>query len=96
MFSWDARKASQNLEKHGVSFEEAETVFADFEGLDWEDAGHSGAERRLKRLGRAASGRVLLVVYAIRRLTDGKETIRIISARQSSRKERKAYSRPPD
>ncbi|MHB8754765.1 MAG: BrnT family toxin [Candidatus Acidiferrales bacterium] len=103
MFSWDARKASQNLEKHGISFEEAATVFADFEGLDWEDAGHSGAERRLKRLGRAATGRVLLIVYTIRRLAHGKETIRIIHfsprARQSSRKERKerkAYSRQPD
>ena len=53
---------------------------------------HSQAERRYRRLGRSSEGRVLLVVYAVRRMKDGKETIRIISARQVSRNERKAYA----
>ncbi len=92
MFSWDARKALKNYEKHGVPFEEASTVFADPDGLDWEDLEHSEAERRSKRLGRSSEGRILLVVYTVRRLKDGKESIRIISTRQASRKERKAYA----
>ncbi len=92
MFSWDARKALRNYQKHGVPFEEACTVFADPDGLEWEDLGHSEAERRLKRLGRSSEGRILLVVYTVRRLKDGNATIRIISARQASRKERRAYA----
>ncbi len=92
MFSWDARKAQINYEKHGVAFEEAATVFADPDGLDWEDPDHSRDEKRHKRLGRSITGRVLLVVYTTRRMAHGKETIRIISARQASRKERKAYA----
>jgi uncharacterized DUF497 family protein len=92
VFSWDAGKALTNLKKHGVSFEEAATVFGDPEGLDWEDLGHSLSERRSKRLGLSVSGRILLIVYTARRLKNDKETIRIISARQASRKERKAYA----
>ncbi len=93
MFSWDARKALKNYGKHGVPFEEASTMFADADGLDWEDLQHSEAERRSKRLGRSSEGRILVVVYTVRRFGDGKETIRIITARQASRKERKAYAR---
>ena len=92
MFSWDARKALSNLKKHGVSFEEAATVFADPEALDWDDPEHSDAEFRSKRLGASVTGRILIVVYTPRRLKDDKEIIRIISARQATRKERKAYA----
>jgi uncharacterized protein len=92
MFSWDAGKALKNYEKHGVPFEEAATIFADPDALDWEDLEHLEAERRWKRLGFSASGRVLLVVYTLRRLKYGTETICIISARQASRKEREAYA----
>ena len=92
MFSWDTRKAIVNFEKHSVSFEEAATIFADPEGLDWADGAHSIHEARYKRLGRSIGSRVLLVVYTIRRSPDGKETIRIVSARPASRKERQAYA----
>lgn len=92
MFSWDANKALQNLEKHRVSFEEAATVFLDPEGLDFDDLEHTTEEQRYKRLGFSINKRIILVVYTIRELADGKETIRIISARQASRKERKAYA----
>jgi uncharacterized protein len=92
MFSWDARKALLNYEKHGVPFEEAATIFGDPDGLDWEDFEHAQAERRWKRLAQSSQGQILLVVYMLRRLTDGTETIRIISARPASRKERKAYA----
>jgi uncharacterized DUF497 family protein len=74
VFSWDPRKAIGNLRKHGVSFEEAATVFSDLEGLDWDDFEHSLSERRSTRL------------------NNGKETIRIISTRQATRKERQAYA----
>jgi uncharacterized DUF497 family protein len=91
VFSWDARKAHINLEKHGVSFEEAATVFADPEALEWEDASHSGDEERLKRLGCSAVGRILILVYTWRRNRNDQETIRIINARRASPKEQKAY-----
>jgi len=92
VFSWDARKALGNLKKHAVSFEEAATVFSDPEGLDWDDFEHSLSERRSTRIGFSISGRILFVVYTIRRLKNENETIRIISARQATRKERQAYA----
>jgi hypothetical protein len=92
MFSGDARKAMRNRKKHGVPFEEAATIFADPNGFDWEDLEHAESEPRWKRLALSAEGRVLLVVYTVRRLRNGIETIRIISARQASQKERKAYA----
>lgn len=95
MFSWDAEKALQNYKKHGVPFEEAAAVFGDAEAVDWEDLEHPSAERRWKRLGISSRGRVLFVVYTLRRFENGVETIRIISARQASRKERKAYAQAP-
>ena len=91
MFTWDIPKAIANFEKHGVPFEEAATVFGDPDGLHWEDLAHSQHEMRFKRLGRSITGRILLVVYTVRRADDGKETIRIIGAQQASRKERTAY-----
>jgi uncharacterized DUF497 family protein len=94
VFSWDPQKALVNFLKHGVSFEEAATVFADPDGLQWDDPAHSQQEVRLKRIGGSITGRVVLVVYTLRRDRDGKETVRIIGARQASRKERQAYARP--
>ncbi|HZP35386.1 MAG TPA: BrnT family toxin [Methylomirabilota bacterium] len=91
MFEWDTRKAAVNRTKHGVSFEEAATVFGDPEALDGPDLRHSEEERRSLRLGRAATGRVLMVAYTLRRRSDG-ESVRIISARRASRKERTAYT----
>jgi uncharacterized DUF497 family protein len=93
MFAWDTQKAIVNFMKYGVSFEEAATIFSDPDGLDWEDVTHSTQEKRYKRLGVSTEGKILIVVYTVRRLTDAKETIRLISARRASRKERKAYSR---
>ena len=92
MFAWDSRKAATNVKKHGVSFAEAATVFADPEALDWDDFEHSDSEQRSVRLGFSAAGRILFVVYTIQRLKYDQETIRIISARQATRKERKVYA----
>jgi hypothetical protein len=92
VFSWDARKALSNLKKHGVSFEEAATVFSDPAAIDSLDLEHSLAEHRSIRIGFSVLGRILFVVYTIRRLKNAKETIRIISARQATRKEREIYA----
>src|SRR5258707_6100546 len=95
VFSWDARKAIGNLRKHGVSFEEAATVFSDPEGLDWDDFEHSLSERRSAMVGFFLSGRILFIVYTIPMLKNVKETIRLISARQATRKERQGYDGQP-
>ena len=95
MFEWDRRKAAANHAKHGVSFEEAVTVFADPHALDGPDLRHSEKEPRLLRLGRAVTGRVLIVAYTVRRRKGDGESIRIISARRASRKERAAHATAP-
>jgi uncharacterized DUF497 family protein len=96
VFSWDAAKALRNREKHGVTFDEATTVFADPKALDLEDLRHSEREKRFMRLGESVTGRVLLVIYTVRRPKDEKEIVRIISARQASGKERRTYTGQPD
>jgi uncharacterized DUF497 family protein len=79
VFEWDPRKAEANAAKHGVSFDDAVTVFLDPEALDGPDLQHSSAEARYRRLGRSADGRVLIVADTIRRSGDA-EAIRLISA----------------
>jgi len=91
VFEWDARKAVANVQKHGVSFGEAATVFADPDALDGPDLKHSHHEARLLRLGRSLAGRVLIEAYTIRGSGDD-EKVRIISSRRASRKERSAYA----
>jgi uncharacterized DUF497 family protein len=89
MFSWDAVKALKNYQKHGVSFEEAATAFDDPCALEAEDLEHLDApERRWKRLAFSSRNRILLVIFTLRRIKNGTETIRIISARQATRSER--------
>jgi len=95
VFEWDARKAAVNRAKHGVSFEKAATMFGDPDALDGPDLRHSADESRFLRLGRAASGHILVVAYTVRRREDG-ESIRIISARRASQKERAAYAATGD
>ena len=96
MFEWDPAKAEHNLAKHGVLFEEAITVFGDTQGLDGPDVEHSSSEQRFLRLGKSALGRILMVAYTVRRQEDEKETIRIISARRASKKERRQYGSAQD
>jgi uncharacterized protein len=88
---WDPRKAEANAAKHGVSFDEAVTVFLDPDALDGPDLQHSSTESRFRRLGQSADGRVLMVAYTTRRHGNA-EAIRLISARQASRRERAAYA----
>jgi uncharacterized DUF497 family protein len=70
-------------------------VFGDPDALDGPNLGHSGREARFLRLGGAATGRVLIVAYTVRRRDDG-ESIRVISARRASRKERAVYAASRD
>jgi uncharacterized DUF497 family protein len=87
-FSWDDRKECENQRKHGVSFDEAATVFADENARLKHDPDHSKDEDRFLLLGFSAKLRLLVVVHAYRQ--DDKE-IRIISARKAMPKERKQY-----
>ena len=92
MFSWDLAKAAINLLKHKVSFMEACSVFADTQALEGLDIRHSEKEERRFIIGGSDKARTLTVIFTVRRHQNGNETIRIISARQTSRKERKAYA----
>jgi len=85
-FSWDPKKAAANLKKHGVSFEEASTVFHDTLSVTGSDPDHSGEEQRFVTFGNSNQDRFLVVAH-----TDEGETIRIISARLVTRQERSIY-----
>lgn len=87
-FKWDPRKNAENQRKHRVSFEEAETVFADEHALLIDDPEHSTTEDRFVLLGLSVRFRVLLVVHSYRE-RDG--VIRIISARRATKLERTRY-----
>ena len=87
-FSWDDRKERENQRKHGISFDEATTAFADENARLKHDPDHSRDEDRFILLGFSAKLRLLVVVHAYRQ--DDKE-IRIISARKAVPKERKQY-----
>jgi len=87
-FEWDERKAAANRRKHGVSFEEARTVFMDEEALRIQDPEHSDTEDRFVMLGLSSQLRILLVCHCYR---EEDEIIRIISARKADRRERAQY-----
>jgi uncharacterized protein len=85
-FEWDSEKAAESLRKHGVSFDEAATVFFDPLSMTIPDPEHSIGERRFITMGGSSTGRVLVVAH-----TERGSTIRIISARSASASERKRY-----
>lgn len=85
-WEWDDEKATSNLEKHGVSFEEAATVFDDPLYVDFYDPDHSAEEHRYLIVGMSLNGRLLIVSY-----TERPESGRLISAREVTAAERKVY-----
>lgn len=85
-FGWDSRKAELNIQNHGVSFEEAVTVFDDPLARIFEDEEHSGSEARALLVGYSVSGRLLFVSYGER-----DEVVRIISARNAEPWERRNH-----
>ncbi len=90
LFEWDSEKNTANQKKHGVSFDEAKTIFFDEDAVEYIDLDHSEKEDRFILLGMGARMRVLVVCYCYR----GQDTkIRIISARKASEKEEKHYWR---
>lgn len=92
VFAWDLLKSQANLSKHKVSFEDAQSVFDDPYALESESKYVGQNEKRLIRIGKDTSNRIILVVFTIRKNHDGKEIIRIISARPASKKERAPYT----
>ena len=86
VFEWDGGKASRNARKHGVTFEEAATAFADPASLTIPDPDHSAAEDRFILLGASVRDRLLVVVHVERG-----DRIRLISARRATRAERRQY-----
>ena len=86
VFEWDRNKAESNLLKHGVSFDEARTVFDDIVYLDFYDPDHSYDEHRYIIVGQSVLNRLLIVSY-----TERGNVIRLISARKATRKERETY-----
>jgi uncharacterized DUF497 family protein len=89
-FEWDDAKEAYNQRKHGVSFDEAQSVFFDDEALEFPDPDHSTHENRFILLGRSFRLRVLVVCHCLR---ESATLIRIISARKANAKERKSYAR---
>jgi len=89
-FEWDKAKAAANLKKHRVTFEEASTVFADPLAAIFDDDAHSEEERREIMVGNSASNRLLLVSF-----TERAGAVRIISARQATKRERRDYEEKP-
>lgn len=85
-FEWDEAKAAANLKKHGVGFEEAKTVFDNPLAVIFDDEAHSVDEKREIIIGHSQQNRLLLVSF-----TERPNTIRIISARLATRKEREDY-----
>ena len=85
-FEWDEKKAANNLADHGVSFEEAKTVFDDPLYVDFYDPDHSFGEHRFIIMGESRQGRLLMVSY-----TERGDNIRLISVRELTPAERRQY-----
>jgi uncharacterized DUF497 family protein len=89
-FTWDQEKADDNQRKHGVAFEEAQTVFMDCNALRIYDPDHSDDEDRFVMLGLSSVLRLLVVCHCYR---ESDEQIRIISARKATKTESATYER---
>ena len=87
-FEWDPKKAAGNAAKHGVTFEEAKTVFFDDDALVIPDPDHSKEEERFIIMGQSVEPRMLVVVHCFRK---SGSSIRIISARKAGTREQKTY-----
>ena len=84
---WDEEKAAANRTKHGITFNEAATVFGDSLSWTYPDSDHSESERRWITIGGSEAGTILIVAHT----DEGEHKIRIISARRATRKERRFY-----
>ncbi len=89
-FEWDTAKAKTNVSKHGISFEEAKSVFYDDAAIEFYDDEHSDWEDRFLMLGFSAKRRILLICHCYR---ENDHVIRIISARKATKQEASNYHR---
>jgi len=89
-FEWDGYKDKANSRNHGVSFDEAKTVFYDENAIEFYDADHSFRENRYLMIGLSSKLRSLLVNYTVREERD-EDVIRIISSRKPTKKEQTIY-----
>lgn len=89
-FTWDPQKARSNVERHGISFEEAATTWLDASAIERHDATHSADEERWLRIGTSLRG-ALLVVWSTERGEEQQPVIRIIGARRAHRRERELH-----
>ncbi|MDO5445982.1 MAG: BrnT family toxin [Eubacteriales bacterium] len=89
LFEWDDNKALLNLDKHGISFFEASTVFEDEEAILFDDPDHSDEEERFMLLGLSSQAKMLIVCHCYR---GADNVIRIISARKATKNEAKQYT----
>lgn len=94
-FEWDAHKADSNLRKHGVTFEQAASVFLDALALTVFDEAHSQYEERWFTLGHTSSGILLAVSHTYQATSSTSARIRIISARPATKQERRFYADDP-
>jgi uncharacterized protein len=94
-FEWDPAKALSNLAKHAVSFDQAATVLADALALTVFDAEHSQSEERWFTLGMSSSGKLLAVSHTFAATGADSARVRIISAREATRTERRQYEDEP-
>ena len=85
-FEWNPKKAEHNVKKHGVTFEEASTVFGDPLAATVPDLSHSAEENRFVTMGQSTENRLVVVAHI-----DRGEQVRIISARLATRRERRKY-----
>ena len=90
-FEWDPQKAKSNFDKHGVSFEDAATVFKDPNALSIFDTEHSINEERWVTLGIASSGKLLVICHTFQELDSRTFVVRIFSSRKATKKESKQY-----
>lgn len=90
-FDWDAQKASSNLEKHGVAFPQAASVFLDPLAATVPDDEHSEGEQRWVTLGLSGAGTLLVVIHTFQEMERGAAAVRIISARRAKPVEMRDY-----
>lgn len=93
--TWDATKAQSNIVKHGVTFAQAATVLLDPLALTVFDAVHSDAEERWFTLGKSIGGKLLAVSHTYQPTGPASAQVRIISAREATRREREQYENEP-
>jgi uncharacterized DUF497 family protein len=90
-FEWDPIKAHDNLDKHGITFDEAATVFRDAKALSIFDPDHSETEDRWITMGISEKGRLLIVIHTFHEKSKDAVTVRIISSRKATKQETRKY-----